>query len=79
MSFKDNDKNNLFTVFVTEIDTCPRRQLDRRRIEKYFNVNNCIISASYKSADYVLLVTCGLTDANVKNALERVEKLSDSK
>lgn len=68
-----------FKVFVTEIDTCPRRQLDRRRIEKYFLANDCTISASYKTADYVLLVTCGLTDANVKHALERVEKLSDTK
>ena len=56
-------------VFIIHNEICRRRSLDESRLAKYFELNNCRIVDNPETADYIIFVSCGLTNLREETAI----------
>lgn len=63
------------TAYVESVG-CPRRLLDARRVQNYFRLNNCTVINRPEKADYLVYVSCGLTEALREESLMRITHLA---
>ncbi len=54
---------------------CPRRSLDYKKLERYFNMNGCKIAEKPEEATHIILVTCGFIDRNIRESFELINVL----
>ncbi len=53
---------------------CSRRELDTQKIYTFFKENNYIINRDPTKADYIILVTCGVTKYMANTSFKLIEK-----
>lgn len=59
-------------IFFIDVADCLRRKIDAQRVQNYLILNNYLIVSKIDIADYIVIITCGVTNDKIVEAVDAI-------